>query len=409
MKKVLNKNVAVIFVCWLVYTCSYIGKLGYNANITQIETAFGISHAESGSVGTAFFFAYGAGQVINGILCKKYHPAYVIFIALLVSAGCNFAVPFLTDFAWLKYIWLLNGAALSFLWSLLARFLSENLDKNYVPKAVVAMGTTVACGTFAVYGLSALFVKMSAYKSIFYVASAILPIVAVVWLIGCLSFGKRGKQTEELSENKGLPPEGKPDGKPIDRSVISVMVLLGVFAVAVNLVKDGITVWVPTMLKEIYVMPDHLSILLTLCLPLVAIFGTAVAVFLNRYIKNFVSLCGVFFCAVMLAIGGDLLFGGISAAVLIVCLCIVSLVASGANNVITSMAPLSYKSGNAGLLAGVMNGCSYIGSAVSSYGLGVIADSFGWNGVFVFLISVSALCAVISLCYTLFPRLFRRK
>ena len=111
----------------------------------------------------------------------------------------------------------------------------------------------------------------------------------------------------------------------------------------------------------------------------------------------------------MLAIGGDLLFGGISAAVLIVCLCIVSLVSSGANNVITSMAPLSYKSGNAGLLAGVMNGCSYIGSAVSSYGLGVIADSFGWNGVFVFLFSASAGCAIISLCYSLFPRLFRRK
>lgn len=74
MKKVLNKNVAVIFVCWLVYTCSYIGKLGYNANITQIETAFGISHAESGSVGTAFFFAYGAGQVINGIFCKSIIP-----------------------------------------------------------------------------------------------------------------------------------------------------------------------------------------------------------------------------------------------------------------------------------------------------------------------------------------------
>ena len=236
MKKVLNKNVVVIFVCWLVYTCSYIGKLGYNANITQIESTFGISHAESGSVGTAFFFAYGAGQVINGIFCKKYHPAYVIFVALLVSAGCNFAVPFLTDFAWLKYIWLLNGAALSFLWSLLARFLSENLDENYVPKAVVAMGTTVACGTFAVYGLSALFVKMSAYKLIFYVASVVLPIVAAVWLVSCLSFGKRKTAAEKLSENDGPRKDGKPDGKPIDRSVVAVMVLLGVFAVVVNLV-----------------------------------------------------------------------------------------------------------------------------------------------------------------------------
>ena len=71
--KFINKNALAIFVCWLVYTCSYIGKLGYNANITQIESEFGITHAESGSVGTIFFFAYGAGQIINGIFCKKYN------------------------------------------------------------------------------------------------------------------------------------------------------------------------------------------------------------------------------------------------------------------------------------------------------------------------------------------------
>lgn len=32
-KKLLNKNVLTIAVCWLVYTCSYLGKSGYNANI----------------------------------------------------------------------------------------------------------------------------------------------------------------------------------------------------------------------------------------------------------------------------------------------------------------------------------------------------------------------------------------
>ena len=62
----------LIALCWLVYTCSYIGKLGYNANITEIETFYGITHDQAGMVGTFFFFAYGVGQIVNGILCKKY-------------------------------------------------------------------------------------------------------------------------------------------------------------------------------------------------------------------------------------------------------------------------------------------------------------------------------------------------
>lgn len=130
-KKLLNKNVLAIAVCWLVYTCSYLGKLGYNANIILIEREFGVAHAESGSVGTAFFFAYGVGQIVNGLLCKKYNVKYTIFFALIVSAVCNFTLTIITDFAWLKIIWLINGAALSFLWSLLIRFLSETLDSKY--------------------------------------------------------------------------------------------------------------------------------------------------------------------------------------------------------------------------------------------------------------------------------------
>ena len=406
-KKTINKNALAIFLCWLVYTCSYIGKLGYNANITQIENAFAVTHAQSGSVGTAFFFAYGAGQIVNGLFCKKYNKRYAIFVALLISSVCNLSVPFITNFSFLKYVWFLNGAALSCLWAVLAGFLSENLDEGYIAKSVMVMGTTVACGTFAVYGLSALFVKMSVYKSIFYVAAAALPIVAALWFILYPSLCKQKSSGEKYSDEERKAILG--ESKKTDRRTVTVIILLGFFAVATNLIKDGITVWIPTMLKEIYSTPDYLSILLTLCLPLVAVFGTAVAVFLNKYVKSFVSLCGVLFVIAAVAIGVNLLFGEKSAVVLIACLCAVSLVMAGTNNVITSMAPLTHKGGNAGMIAGILNGCSYLGSTISSYGLGKTADSFGWNGVFLLLAATSVVCIIISAVYTVISKISEKR
>ncbi|MBQ9782328.1 MAG: MFS transporter, partial [Clostridia bacterium] len=80
--KKLNKTTLLIALCWLVYTCSYLGKLGYNANITQIESVFNVSHSTAGIVSTFFFFAYGIGQVVNGIFCKKYNLKIMVFIAL---------------------------------------------------------------------------------------------------------------------------------------------------------------------------------------------------------------------------------------------------------------------------------------------------------------------------------------
>ena len=74
MKKTkITKADALIVLCWLVYTCSYIGKLSYNANINQIGEFFGASYSETGIVSTFFFFAYGIGQIVNGFLCKRYN------------------------------------------------------------------------------------------------------------------------------------------------------------------------------------------------------------------------------------------------------------------------------------------------------------------------------------------------
>lgn len=394
-KKLLNRNVLAIVVCWLVYTCSYLGKLGYNANIILIEREFGVSHAESGYVGTAFFFAYGAGQILNGLLCKKYNVRYTIFFALIASAICNFALTIIKNFAWLKVVWLINGASLSFLWSLLIGFLSETLESEYTSKAVVVMGTTVAVGTFAVYGLSALFAAISVYKAIFYLAAILLPTIAVIWFLSYKSISQPKKS--ETDEPKILIETTANKGT-VDFGFKLLIIVMAIFAIVTNVEKDGITVWIPTILKELYDMPDYLSILLTLFLPLIAVFGTAVAVFFNKYIKNFASLCGLFFFVTVIALCVSVLFLNSSAVVMLICLSLISLFMSGTNNIITSMLPLYYKDrANAGLLAGVLNGCCYVGSTLSSYGLGFIADNYGWNVVFYVLIVCAAVCCVIAL------------
>lgn len=72
-----------MLLCWLVYACSYIGKVNYAANINEVMSFYGVEHASAGLVSTFFFFAYGVGQVINGILCKKYNLKWIIFFEFI--------------------------------------------------------------------------------------------------------------------------------------------------------------------------------------------------------------------------------------------------------------------------------------------------------------------------------------
>ena len=54
MKKVKNKAIYLIALCWLVYTCSYIGKLSYTANIHQMGIRYGVDYSQTGMVSTFF-------------------------------------------------------------------------------------------------------------------------------------------------------------------------------------------------------------------------------------------------------------------------------------------------------------------------------------------------------------------
>ena len=177
----ITKSTALITLCWLVYTCSYIGKLSYSANINQIGSAFNVSYADAGMVSTFFFFAYGIGQIINGILCKKYNIKYIVFASLTIGGLMNLLAVLTTNFSFMKYIWMINGIAMSVLWTSLIRLLSETLDDKYINKAILAMGTTVATGTFFVYGLSSVFVAFFSYHVIFIVATITLFTVALIW------------------------------------------------------------------------------------------------------------------------------------------------------------------------------------------------------------------------------------
>lgn len=408
MKKVKNKAIYLIALCWLVYTCSYIGKLSYTANIHQMGIRYGVDYSQTGMVSTFFFFTYGAGQVINGLFCKKYNIKYFVFCSLLIGAITNFLIINVPDFSMMKYLWLVNGFAMSFLWVLIIRCLAENLNKEELSKATVIMGTTVATGTFIVYGLSALFVAFLSFEWTFYVASMILIVVAFIWL-----FGYNAVTQPSTCENA---PESIKQGEKqtyIDKGapLLPLFFVLAFFAISDNFIKDGLTSWTPDILSSLYHTPGWLSILLTLLLPILAINGTIVATKIQKTTKDFVATCTFLFTVSTLLIGLVILFLSTSNLVVtLVCFGMVSCLMAGVNNVITSMVPLYMKERvNSGKVAGILNGFCYLGSTISSYGLGLIATSWGWISVFYVIIAVSLVMAIVGLFYTIFKNKTKEK
>lgn len=399
----------LIGLCWAVYACSYLGKLNYAANINPIMAHYGVSHAQAGLVTSYFSVSYAVGQVVNGIFCKRYPLRQVVFAALTVSAGVNLCMALGPAFETIRFLWMVNGFATSLLWPCLVRLLSETLAVKDMGKAVVAMGTTTATGTFAIYGISAGFALFDGFRWVFALAACVLTGAALVWL---LISGKRIAAAKDAERREAADGSAALDASTDKRrALLLCVVVLALYGVAVNLLKDGLTGWVPSILKEGYGLGDSLSILLTLALPMVSMFGSVFSVRLHKRIPDFAVSCAVLFGVSGLGMMGVL--AGMKGGVLWLAMAgfgaVCFLMATG-NSVITSMFPMLMKGKlNSGMLAGVLNGFCYVGSTVSAVGLGAVADHFGWSAVFTVLTAVCIGCAVLALPYVVLKHFLEKR
>lgn len=403
----------LIAMCWAVYAASYVAKLNYAANINRVMSYYSVSHAEAGLVSTFFFFAYGIGQVVNGFFCKKYNIKLTVLFGLIVSTATNILIATVDNFDMIKYLWALNGFALSVLWPCLIRLLSEILPNKYMARASVIMGTTTATGTFFIYGMSALLAEIAGFKVIFFIAAGVTVASIVFWLISySLIIGRGAEKTAQSSANADTAEAEMPRSCPkMTGAVLTTVILLCFVGVATNFVKDGLTTWVPSILKESFGLGDSLSIVLTLSLPVLSIFGNLFAVTLHKRIPNFVYQCGAVFFASGIVIGLAMgSFGLDTFLPALISFAVICFLVGSCNSLITSIFPLFMKDKlNSGLIAGIINGFCYVGSTLSSWGLGLIADNFGWMGVFILLLAVSLTVALAALVFGIYGKLKKIK
>ncbi|MBQ3866599.1 MAG: MFS transporter [Clostridia bacterium] len=406
MERTLSAQKKLIFLCWLLYASAYAGRYSYASNVNLIMEQYGVTRADAGLVTSAFFFAYGIGQIIHGFLCRYYHRRYVLPVVMFLSAAVNFTFFLGLPFFLMKYLWALNGIVQATLWTSLMRVLGTSIEDGLRPRAVLVMGTTTASGTFVSYFASFLFVRFLNYRFSFLFAAVLMVAAGLTWL---LSYRELGDPAEFKARPVKKAEAADAPRKKLSRATALLLPVICAFAVLSNLIKDGLQQWVPNVLKEAFALPDDFSILLTLALPMLAMLGATIAVWLQKRVPNFLAMETIFFFCTALVVGGILLFLQRAFVPALICFGLTALLQAAINNVNTGMVPIFLNhEADSGMLAGIINACCYLGSTISSYGLGALADAQGWNWVFRFLFFLT-LIPVVTGTAILSVRHLRRK
>lgn len=376
-----------------------LGRYSYTSNVNPIMDKYGVSHASASMPATLFFFAYGIGQLINAVFCKRYNKRWVLGGVLLVSGAINLAIFIGVPFALVGALWLVNGVAQSTLWGSLILVLSENLDGKMLARASFIMSTATLGGTFLSYGISAVIAIGNHYELAFLISSVAMTAVCVPWVV-FFDRVTRKKETT-VSEIKAETVE-KAEKQRMSRAMIFTVAVLAVFGAIEALISGGLQTWLPSILTETYGLSNAFSVFLTVFLPFVGVFSSLLSELMYKVTGDFIILNGMVFAVTAVALFALIELIGTSWIIALLLFLVVRLTTGVSANAITSRFPLYMrKKGNSGFFAGFFNGSCYVGKATSTYGFGALADTSGWMSVFWIAFALSGIPVLVAGVYAL--------
>lgn len=389
----------LFWLCWIAYFSTYIGRLNYSASLTGIILSEGFSKGQAGMIGTAFFFAYGAGQFVSGFLGDRLAPKKMVFTGLMVSGLCNLAMAGAKSSGLMTAVWCVNGLFQAFIWSPMIRLMYEYYKTETRMKACVSLNSSVPIGTMVAYGLTALVIWLSGWRTMFVLAGAALIGTSLFWITGMKRVeryaAESGKMAEMPSGETGGSAKAAVNWKSLLIQSGFLFLMMALFVQGA--LKDGVTTWVPTYISETYGLSAILAITSTMVIPVFNLLGVYLASFANlHWFRNEVRTAGAFFVVSAAAILVLRLSSGRSMAVSFLMLALATTAMMAVNTMLIAVLPSYFGViGRASSVSGLLNSSVYAGGAVSTYGIGALSVALGWNATIVIWFLMAAVSAVI--------------
>lgn len=398
---------AVLFwICWLVYFSAQLGRLNYSVALTgMVDTGF-LPKSTAGLIGTCFYVCYGSGQLLSGWLGDRLNCYALLAVGLVGSALSNLWMSFAETLPMLMIAWGVNGIMQAMLWTPLLKLFATAMPKEQRTKACVNIATTTPLGMLGSYILANWALKRFGWHKVFF--APVLPMLAcaVVFGIGVYYLSKQA--TVGVSEaESGSEQASKPYASETKLGPLLVMsgVLFMMFPIAVqSVLKDGMTTWTPTMLTETFEVDPSFAVTLTMILPIPNLIGGYLGTWLNeKFFKNEMKSSVVFFTFTLVCLCLMYFTARTSIWCVIAALALIVMTMHAINMMIITFVPVRFsKYGHTGMVSGIMNATAYMGGAISTYGIGWLAEKVGWNATMLVWVGVCAVAIV--LCALVIPR-----
>lgn len=374
----------VFILCWAAYASAYLCRTNLSIALPGMMDAFEWNKTSAGLIGSAFFWAYAIGQLVNGYIGDKIQTRKFIFFGLGTAAAINICVGFSSRLWVVILLWTLNGFLLSTLWGPIVKTISVWFSHSQRNRVAMGMSMSMIGGYLLSWGVVGTISARTSWSWAFWIPGILTAVFAFIWVLKMRNHPQEVglKQPDAEQETEAVSAEDKSDPASLLQIIRkSKLYLVAIACIAQGIIKDGITLWTPSFLRDGFKLDQAEISLFSMVVPLVSILGILLAGWLNKIFKHrekvsvtlllaFTGVC----CMILYFLIGVSLYADI------ILLSLSSALMYGANTLLLTIIPLNYSSsGKVSAIAGFLDFCSYMGAALSGFLTGLIIDHAGWK------------------------------
>ena len=276
--------------------------------------------------------------------------------------------------------WAINGFAQAFIYPPLMRITAYYLSEERYAKAClfITIGSHVA--TLLMYLVTPMIISVSSWKTVFVFSFFFTMGFVIIWMFYAKSVKKNyGSPTERLNKADETASDTVVSSMPALLKS-SGLILIMIAVVMQGFLRDGITTWMPAYLSDVFSLSTESSIFTTVIIPVFSIFSAYIILAVrSKACHNELKLAGFTFLTAVGTIVLLLLFRT-NMPLSVLLMAITSSCSHAVNFLLICLVPTKFeKYGKFSLVTGLVNSCTYVGAAISTYGFAAVSESYGWN------------------------------
>lgn len=364
-------------VSFCAYTACYAGRSVLSAIMPEMLKSNVYDKADFAYMGSAYFFTYGIGQIISGIMGDKIKAKYMVSIGLFLASITIFIFPFITKTNMGILLWGLCGLVLSMLWGPLTKVIAENTNPRLGQLLLTALSAASILGTMAAYIIATIASAYGQWKFAFYISAILLLLGSVIWYFCLYYLEKKNALKNTLSKSSEAKKNKELIGILIENSIIPM-----IFVAMINgVIRNAVTFWIPTYILEKLGALPTLATGITSVLPLINLAGVFTGVFLLKKLKDNEHMVSIvlFLLSTVMFISMCFINGRLFMLSIIFLFIASAAMAALGNMLFTSYCLRFRETGKISTVSGFLNFTSYASSAIASIVFVNLVSKTGWN------------------------------